>query len=97
MEDVIRYRLRMSEVIPMEMNRYRIGTVPVAMNLSVKFTSVFPGDGRVFFTAPRLFTTSLCLKGALPDDGWFFVDVEFLFNVGGDPTGMEGMFSLLFC
>ncbi|TCD64872.1 mediator complex subunit [Steccherinum ochraceum] len=71
MEDVIRYRLRMSEVVPLEMNRYNIA------------------DGRAFFTAHELFTTSLCLRGAQSDDGWFFVDVEFLFTVGGDPTGME--------
>ncbi|THH30411.1 hypothetical protein EUX98_g3773 [Antrodiella citrinella] len=71
MEGVIRYRLRMSEVIPLEMSRYKIA------------------DGRVFFTAPDLFITSLCLKGAQKDDGWFFADVEFLFTVGGDPTGME--------
>ncbi|KAH8108107.1 mediator complex subunit MED14-domain-containing protein [Cristinia sonorae] len=71
MEDVIRYRLRMSEMVPLEMSRYRIA------------------DGRAFFTASELFTASLCLRGAKADDGWFFVDVEFLFNVGGDPTGME--------
>lgn len=47
-------------------------------------------DGRVFFVAPRLFEVSVCIKGASKDDGWFFVDVEFLFNVGGDVTGMQG-------
>lgn len=47
-------------------------------------------DGRVFFTAPKLFEVSLCIKGAKQDDGWFFVDVDFLFTVGGDVTGMQG-------
>jgi mediator of RNA polymerase II transcription subunit 14 len=46
--------------------------------------------GRVFFTVPNLFETSLCLRGAQKDDGWFFVHVEFLITVGGDRTGMQG-------
>ncbi|KAI0644574.1 MED14-domain-containing protein [Trametes meyenii] len=46
-------------------------------------------DGRVFFVAPRLFEASLCLRGAAKNDGWFFVNVEFLFKVGGDQTGMQ--------
>jgi mediator of RNA polymerase II transcription subunit 14 len=71
-EDVMRYRLRMQELIPHEMRKYRIA------------------DGRVFFTVPHLFEVSLCVKGAKQDDGWFFVDVEFLFTVGGDVTGMQG-------
>lgn len=70
-EDRIRYRLRMTEIIPIEMSKYTIER------------------GRVRFAAPRLFETSLCLRGAQKDDGWFFVDVEFLFNVGGDETGMQ--------
>lgn len=71
-EDVMRYRLRMHELIPCEMCAYRIA------------------DGRVFFTAPKLFEVSLCLNGAKQEDGWFFVDVDFLFVVGGDVTGMQG-------
>lgn len=47
-------------------------------------------DGRVHFTAPGLFEASLCVKGAKKNDGWFFADVEFLFQVGGDDTGMQG-------
>lgn len=47
-------------------------------------------DGRVSFIAPHLFEVSLCVKGAKKDDGWFCADVEFLFSVGGDPTGMQG-------
>ncbi|KAI0344782.1 MED14-domain-containing protein [Trametopsis cervina] len=70
-EDVMRYRLRMHELIPCEMDNYRIA------------------DGRVYFTAPKLFEVSLCVKGAKSDDGWFFVDVDFLFTVGGDATGMQ--------
>ncbi|TFY81803.1 hypothetical protein EWM64_g2210 [Hericium alpestre] len=46
-------------------------------------------DGRAFFTVPKLFEASLCLRGGNKDDGWFFVHVEFLFNVGGDLTGMQ--------
>lgn len=68
----MRYRLRMTELIPREMSQYKVA------------------DGRVHFTAPRLFETSLCIKGGKKEDGWFFVDVEFLFNVGGDATGMQG-------
>ncbi|KAI0785537.1 MED14-domain-containing protein [Abortiporus biennis] len=71
MEHVMLYRLRMSEIIPLEMAKYRVD------------------GGRVHFTAPKLFEASLCLRGAKKEDGWFFVDVEFLFTVGGDPTGMQ--------
>ncbi len=53
--------------------------------------NIASADGRVRFFAPRLFEASLCLLGAIQDDGWFFVDVEFLFTVGGDSTGMQGM------
>lgn len=45
----------------------------------------------MFFTAPRLFELSLCLQGAGGNAGWFFVNVTFLFTVGGDQTGMQGM------
>ncbi|KAJ7755751.1 mediator complex subunit MED14-domain-containing protein [Mycena maculata] len=71
MEDVIRYRLRMHEIIPVEMAQHRIA------------------DGRVYFTVPNLFETSLCLRGGLKEDGWFFVHVEFLITVGGDLTGIQ--------
>lgn len=73
MEDLIRYRLRMTEIIPIEMARYRVG------------------DGRVHFTVAKCFETSLSLRGAGDNDGWFFVSVKFLFNVGGDVTGIQGM------
>lgn len=52
-------------------------------------------DGRVFFTVPKLFECSLSLQGGKKNDGWFFVHVEFLFNVGGDHTGMQGIPYLL--
>ncbi|KAJ7072524.1 mediator complex subunit MED14-domain-containing protein [Mycena amicta] len=71
MEDVIRYRLRLHELIPVEMSQYHIA------------------GGRVYFTVPNLFETSLCLRGAVKDDGWFFVHVEFLITVGGDLTGLQ--------
>ena len=48
-------------------------------------------DGRAHFLAPKLFEASVCLNGAKREDGWFFVDVEFLFTVGGDVTGMQGL------
>ncbi|PIL36575.1 hypothetical protein GSI_00264 [Ganoderma sinense ZZ0214-1] len=70
-EDAMRFRLRMSEIVPWEMSQYRIG------------------NGRVFFTAPKLFELSLCLQGAGGNAGWFFVNVTFLFTVGGDQTGMQ--------
>ncbi|KIJ59729.1 hypothetical protein HYDPIDRAFT_118235 [Hydnomerulius pinastri MD-312] len=69
MEDTIRYRLRMTEIIPVEMSQHRIA------------------GGRVHFTVPNLFETSVCLRGAEKDDGWFFVGVKFLITVGGDMTG----------
>ncbi|KAF7298154.1 Mediator of RNA polymerase II transcription subunit 14 [Mycena chlorophos] len=71
MEDVLRFRLRLHELIPVELSQYRIA------------------GGRVYFTVPDLFETSLCLRGALQDDGWFFVHVEFLITVGGDLTGLQ--------
>ncbi|KAG5646818.1 hypothetical protein DXG03_002195 [Asterophora parasitica] len=67
MEDVIRYRLRVFELVPVEMSL----------------------DGRVYFTVPKLFEVSLCLRGAQKDEGWFFVHVEFLINIGGDLTGLQ--------
>ncbi|KXN90150.1 Mediator of RNA polymerase II transcription subunit 14 [Leucoagaricus sp. SymC.cos] len=70
-EEAIRYRLGMSEIIPVEMAQYRIA------------------DGRVYFTVPNLFETSLCLSGVGPDDGWFFVNVEFLIEVGGDVATLQ--------
>ncbi|KAF5386160.1 hypothetical protein D9615_002363 [Tricholomella constricta] len=71
MEDVIRYRLRVFELVPVEMSQYRIV------------------NGRVYFTVPTLFEASLCLRGAQKDEGWFFVHVEFLINIGGDLTGLQ--------
>ncbi|KAJ7497072.1 mediator complex subunit MED14-domain-containing protein [Mycena latifolia] len=71
MEDVIRYRLRLHEIIPVEMAQHQIA------------------DGRVYFKVPNLFETSLCLRGGLKEDGWFFVHVEFLITVGGDLTGIQ--------
>ncbi|EPT02595.1 hypothetical protein FOMPIDRAFT_1035808 [Fomitopsis schrenkii] len=70
-ENVIRFRLKMFELVPIEMSRYRIA------------------EGRVYFTVPRLFEVSLCVRGAEKDAGWFFVNVEFLLNVGGDPTSIQ--------
>ncbi|KAJ3571005.1 hypothetical protein NP233_g4045 [Leucocoprinus birnbaumii] len=72
-EEAIRYRLRMSEIIPVEMVQYRIA------------------DGRVYFTVPNVFETSLCLSGVGPDDGWFFVNVEFLIEVGEFPRIPTGI------
>ncbi|KAJ3517642.1 hypothetical protein NLJ89_g378 [Agrocybe chaxingu] len=71
MEEAIRYRLRMSELIPVEMSEYHIA------------------EGRVLFTVPNLFKTSMCLRGAAKEDGWFFLNVEFLIGVGGDLTGLQ--------
>ncbi|KAN0076709.1 Mediator complex subunit MED14 domain containing protein [Tylopilus felleus] len=71
MEEIMRYRLRMTEIIPMEMSQHRIA------------------GGRVHFTVPDLFETSVCMRGAEKDDGWFFVDVKFLFSVGGDMSGAD--------
>ncbi|KAF8893946.1 mediator complex subunit MED14-domain-containing protein [Infundibulicybe gibba] len=73
-EDIIRYRLQMKEVIPIEMSQHRIG-------IQIRRPC--------FFTAPNLFETSICLQGGRPDDGWFCVDVEFLITIGGDLTGVQ--------
>lgn len=59
-------------------------------------TDLLQADGRVYFTVPNLFETSLCLRGAAPDDGWFFVNVEFLIEVGGDLATLQGMFMCLY-
>lgn len=72
MEHAIRYRLRMDEIIPVEMVSYTVH------------------DGRVFFTAPKLFESSLFLGGSQREDGWFFANVRFLFTIGGDLTGIQG-------
>ncbi|KAG8218037.1 mediator complex subunit MED14-domain-containing protein, partial [Butyriboletus roseoflavus] len=41
----------------------------------------------VHFTVPGLFETSVCMRGAEKNDGWFFVNVKFLISVGGDMSG----------
>jgi hypothetical protein len=51
---------------------------------------LYQGGGRVFFTVPNLFEASLSLRGALPNDGWFFGHTTFLFTIGGDRTGLQG-------
>ncbi|CDO75529.1 hypothetical protein BN946_scf184871.g10 [Trametes cinnabarina] len=69
-----------------------------AMRYRLRTSEVIPWEmsqyqiagGRVVFTAPKLFKAELCLRGAGKNDGWFFVNVEFLFKVGGDQTGMQG-------
>ncbi|KAI0045303.1 MED14-domain-containing protein [Auriscalpium vulgare] len=70
-ESLIRHRLRIVDIVPIEMSKYRIA------------------DGRVFFTVPQLFEVSVSLLGGAKHDAWFFVNVEFLFHVGGDHTGMQ--------
>lgn len=72
-EDLIRYRLRMDEIVPPEMSAYRVA------------------DGRVHFHVPNLFDAAVCLRGARPDDGWFFVGVEFHLAVAGDVTATQGV------
>ncbi|PFH52047.1 hypothetical protein AMATHDRAFT_74540 [Amanita thiersii Skay4041] len=79
MEEVMRYRLRTSEIIPVEMSQYRIAT---SFIYSLE-------DGRIYFTVPRLFETSICLRGGEKQDGWFFVHVEFLINITGDLTSIQ--------
>ncbi|KAI8975875.1 MED14-domain-containing protein [Trametes punicea] len=74
-----------------------LADVEDAMRFRLRTSEIVPwemsqyriADGRVFFTAPKLFEASLCLRGAGKKDGWFFVNVEFLFKVGGDQTGMQ--------
>ncbi|KAH9894934.1 MED14-domain-containing protein [Cubamyces lactineus] len=66
--------------------RYRLRTSEI---IPWEMSQYRIADGRVIFTAPKLFETSLCLLGAGKNDGWFFVNVEFLFKVGGDQTGMQ--------
>ncbi|KAI0296496.1 mediator complex subunit MED14-domain-containing protein [Multifurca ochricompacta] len=81
LEALTRFRLRMTEIIPVEMFNYRI-----CMSLHLYMLTA---DGRAWFTVPNLFETSICLRGGNQEDGWFFVHVEFLFTVGGDRTGMQ--------
>lgn len=91
----------MLELVPVEMSRYRIGAFSF-YSLALRSVCVTrdahdgaTADGRVFFNVPKLFECSLCLQGGKKSDGWFFVHVEFLFNVGGDRTGMQGIPRLL--
>lgn len=92
MEKTIQYRLRMTEIIPVEMTLHRIGMVYLQIRHQLCLNDC-TGGGRVYFTVPKLFETSVCLAGAQPSDGWFFVHVEFLFGIGGDLTGLQGMVS----
>lgn len=88
-EEAIRFRLRLSEIIPVEMSDYRIGEEKI---IRFKFLNLFSisESGRVHFTVKNLFQTSLCLWGSTSADSWFMVDVEFLINIGGDLTGLQG-------
>jgi len=58
--------------------------------IPVEMISYTVHDGRVFFTAPKLFEASLFLGGSQRGDGWFFANVRFLFTIGGDLTGIQG-------
>ena len=90
MEEHIRYRLRIQEVIPTEMSQFRIGMlvqVGKVFNSRLKLSE----DGRVIFNVPNLFETSISLRGTQKDDGWFFVHVEFLHGVSGDVSEVQGM------
>jgi hypothetical protein len=53
--------------------------------IALSLTQKFEDNGRVYFTATSLFTASFSLTGREPHDTWYFVDMEFLFGVGG-PT-----------
>jgi mediator of RNA polymerase II transcription subunit 14 len=46
--------------------------------------------GRVHFAVTNLFQTSLSVRGSTRADSWYMVDVEFLINIGGDLTGLQG-------
>lgn len=75
------------------MSQHRIGRLHNLRHLwTDPDTFAFVADGRVYFTAPKLFKTSLCLRGAQKDEGWFFVHVEFLITIGGDLTGLQGIY-----
>ncbi|KZT40826.1 MED14-domain-containing protein [Sistotremastrum suecicum HHB10207 ss-3] len=65
---------------------YRLCTSEI---VPVEMSSYKISRGRVVFTCSKLFEVSICLRGALPDDGWFFVNVEFLINVAGDVTASQ--------
>lgn len=96
MEESFQYRFRMLEILPVEMSRYRIGFyVSLVSSLAFHGWNVVVdidvgADGGAFFTIPELFECSLTLQEDNQDDGWLFVHVEFLFNVGGDQSGMQG-------
>ena len=94
MEDVIRYRLCMSELIPVEMSQHRICMEIAYFSSFVYLRPKHTANGRVYFKVPNLFEVSLCLQGARKADGWIFLHVEFLITIGGDLTGMEGECSM---
>ena len=91
MEETIRYRLRMTEIFPVEMSQYHIGQFRDSSQSIALLNIHLLADGRVHFIVPNLFSTSLCLRGSSKDDGWFFVHVEFLIHISGDLTGFQGL------
>jgi mediator of RNA polymerase II transcription subunit 14 len=97
MEETIRYRLRMTEIFPVEMSQHHIGELKGRCNPSPFLYILLLADGRVHFNVPKLFITSLCLRGSSKDDGWFCVHVEFLINICGDLTGLQGLSFLELC
>ena len=90
MEEAMRYRLRIFEFVPIEMAQHRIGKIYPA-DVSGPHLKLQTEGGRVYFTIPKLFETSICLRGAEKLDGWFFVHVEFLISIGGDLTSIQGL------
>jgi len=91
MEEAIRHRLRLSEIIPVEMSDYRIGEAGRnSIHLNSTQIHFISENGRVHFTVRNLFQTSVSVRGSTRDDTWFMVDVEFLINIGGDLTGLQG-------
>jgi hypothetical protein len=59
MEDVIRYRLRMSEIIPVEMSQYRIGSLSLPNRSVFLLIPVFSQWSGLFYSSQTLRNFSL--------------------------------------
>jgi hypothetical protein len=85
----------MTEIIPVELSSHRVGQsqsiFPATFTLA-DYSMITVDAGRVWFTAPGLFECSLSLTGTRPFEGWFFAHANFLFTIGGDATGTQGMY-----
>lgn len=51
-------------------------------------------QAQAHFHVPNLFRVSLSLRGSAPQDAWFLAGIEFDFKIGGDDTGVVGLWHI---